>query len=112
MQTLEHRIFIVGAGINTPSQLSLEAVETLHTCEEVWTNIPARVQETLPGSLPSIMKSLKGVFLPDRERGKNYAAMIDHILQRAAVLTRVGYLTQGHPVIFDSVAAGLMEKAT
>jgi uncharacterized protein YabN with tetrapyrrole methylase and pyrophosphatase domain len=111
MESSEHSIFIVGAGINTPSQLSLEAVDILGSCDEVWTNVPERVYVSLPGKLPSLTRSLRSFFQADRVRGQNYNAITEHLLIRAEACSRLGYLTQGHPLIFDSVAAALLENA-
>jgi uncharacterized protein YabN with tetrapyrrole methylase and pyrophosphatase domain len=40
----------------------------------------------------------------------NYQAIVKHILERAGSLGKIGYLTQGNPIVFDSVTAGLIQS--
>jgi uncharacterized protein YabN with tetrapyrrole methylase and pyrophosphatase domain len=110
MDSINREIVIVGAGINTPAHLSIEAVKVLGTCHEVWTNIPESVQRALPDNFSAVVKSLKGFFVPDRPRIENYNAIVAHIIDVANQGGRIGYLTQGHPLIFDSVAAALIKQ--
>lgn len=103
-------IYIVGAGITTPAHLSLESLAALESCQEIWTNIPETLYINLPGSLPSTIRSLKPFFIDNRLRIENYKAIIDHILARAEHVCPVGYLTQGNPIVFDTVTAGLIHE--
>lgn len=99
---------IVGSGIAPPGHLSLESVAALDGCAEVWTNVPEELHREMPASFAPALRSLRPFLLQDRPRFRNYEEIIAHIIERAKVTGVVGYLTQGNPIIFDSVTAGLL----
>jgi len=100
-------VYVVGAGVDPARHLTIEALEVLGDCKEIWTNVPETVFRRLPESLASAVRSLKPFYKDNQTRRQNYADVTRHILARAAELGAVAYFTQGHPVIFDSVAANL-----
>lgn len=103
-------ICITGAGVTTPAHLSLESLAVLESCQEIWTNVPEGIYIHLPGTLPSMIRSLKPMYLENRWRRDNYAAIVKHILERAEIVRRVGYLAQGNPIVFDSVTTGIIHE--
>jgi hypothetical protein len=111
VQPDQHCIFIVGAGIHVPAQLTLEAVDALQTCEEVWSNIPEVAQGKMPAELQARMKTLWPYYQANRPRAANYAAIAEHLLARAVSMHRIGYLTQGHPLVFDSVTNLILRES-
>jgi uncharacterized protein YabN with tetrapyrrole methylase and pyrophosphatase domain len=106
-----HTLYIAGAGIHPPGQLSLETVEALQSCVEIWTNIPESLHRDLPVDIAQVTKGLSSFYKPGRPRIENYLEVVSHILERVLAVSRVGYLTQGHPLIFDSVASKLISES-
>ena len=100
-------VYIIGAGVDPARHLTIEAIETLGDCKEIWTNVPIDVFRRLPESLMPAVRSLKPFYKDNQPRRQNYADVTQHILARAAELGAVAYFTQGHPIIFDSVATNL-----
>jgi uncharacterized protein YabN with tetrapyrrole methylase and pyrophosphatase domain len=101
-------IHIVGAGIEPQAHLSLESVAALNLCEEFWTNVASDAHSQLPGLLPMKVRSLRPFYLSDRPRIDSYRMIVEHIIERAKRYGNIGYLTQGNPIVFDSVTAGLL----
>jgi uncharacterized protein YabN with tetrapyrrole methylase and pyrophosphatase domain len=100
-------IYVVGAGVDPVRHLTIEAIEVLGECKEIWTNVPIDVFRRLPEALRLAVRSLRPFYKDTQARRQNYADVTQHILARAGELGVVGYLTQGHPIIFDSVASNL-----
>ena len=108
----EGALVIAGAGINVPLHLSSETIGALATCQEIWTNVPTALHHLLPGTLPERLCSLSAFYRLDRRRADNYRNIIDHVMNRMQQVPCVGYLTQGHPVVCDSVTAGLINRCS
>ena len=105
-------VYVIGAGVDPVRHLTIEAIEALGACKEIWTNVPIDVFRRLPEGLAQAVRSLKPFYKDNQPRRQNYADVTRHILARAGELGVVGYLTQGHPIIFDSVAANLYRDGT
>jgi uncharacterized protein YabN with tetrapyrrole methylase and pyrophosphatase domain len=105
-------IYVVGAGVDPVRHLTIEAIEVLGECKEIWTNVPIDVFRRLPEALRLAIRSLKPFYKENRLRQQNYADVTQHILARAGELGVVGYLTHGHPIVFDSVAMSLYHVGT
>jgi uncharacterized protein YabN with tetrapyrrole methylase and pyrophosphatase domain len=100
-------VYVIGAGVDPVRHLTIEAIEALGSCKEIWTNVPIEVFRRLPGTLTPAVRSLKPFYRDNQPRRQNYADATQHILTRAGELGVVAYFTQGHPIIFDSVASNL-----
>jgi uncharacterized protein YabN with tetrapyrrole methylase and pyrophosphatase domain len=100
-------VYVIGAGVDPPRHLTIEAIEALGDCKEIWTNVPVEVFRRLPENLMPAVRSLKPFYKDNQTRRQNYADVTQHILARAGELGMVAYFTQGHPIIFDSVASNL-----
>jgi uncharacterized protein YabN with tetrapyrrole methylase and pyrophosphatase domain len=100
-------VYVIGAGVDPVRHLTIEAMRFLGACKEIWTNVPIDVFRRLPGNLEPAVRSLKPFYKDNQPRRQNYADVTRHILARAGELGAVAYLTQGHPIIFDSVATNL-----
>ena len=105
-------VHVIGAGVDPARHLTIEAIEILGCCKEIWTNVPIEVFRRLPETLTPAARSLKPFYKDNQTRRQNYADVTRHILARAAELGVVGYFTQGHPIIFDSVASNLYNHGT
>jgi hypothetical protein len=105
-------VHVIGAGVDPVRHLTIEAIEFLGCCKEIWTNVPIEVFRRLPETLAPAVRSLKPFYKDNQTRRQNYTDVTLHILARAAELGVVGYLTQGHPMIFDSVAFNLFHHGT
>jgi Tetrapyrrole (Corrin/Porphyrin) Methylases len=111
MDSADKLILVAGTGIAWPGQMTLEAIDLLERCTEIWTILPEKEIHLLPGKLPALTKSLSQFYHQERPRMENYLAATRHVLDRCIDLGRVGYLTQGHPVVFDSVSKAIIQQA-
>jgi uncharacterized protein YabN with tetrapyrrole methylase and pyrophosphatase domain len=105
-------VHVIGAGVDPARHLTIEAIEILGSCKEIWTNVPIDVFRRLPETLAPAVRSLKPFYKDNQTRRQNYTDVTLHILARATELGAVGYFTQGHPIIFDSVASTLYKHGT
>ncbi len=112
MSTNTTTVYVIGAGVDPKRHLTLEAIEALGSCKEIWTNVPIEVFNHLPQTFAHAARSLKPFYKDNQPRRQNYADVTRHILSRAGELGVVGYFTQGHPIIFDSVASSLYSQGT
>ena len=104
-------ICIAGAGISFPEHLSIETIETLGRCAIICTNLPEDHLEGLPGDLREKCRSLWPMYIEGRLRSENYTDVVEKVLRTAETARSLVWLTQGHPLIFDSVSANLIRQA-
>ena len=101
-------IVIVGSGISVPDHLTLQGIRALTDAAEIWTN----ASEALYGAIAQVTgktpESLWPFYRPDRPRRSNYVDVTAHLHERARAVGQVAYLTQGHPLVLDSVASNLL----
>jgi tetrapyrrole methylase family protein / MazG family protein len=103
-------VYLVGAGIIFPEQLTIETVEILALCKRIGTNLPESILYGLPEDLRSKCVSLWSLYQDGRIRTENYSDVFQAIVELAEVDTPIAWLTPGHPVIFDSVSASLLSE--
>jgi hypothetical protein len=109
---LSPRIYLLGAGIRFPSHLTFETVEVMEKCTHVFTNLPEHLLDRLDGRLRAKCVSLWSLYQDDRFRSDNYRDVIARVLDVASREKPVAWLSPGHPVIFDTVSAGLHEASS
>jgi hypothetical protein len=102
------RIVIVGSGISIPDQLTLQAIQALSDAAEIWTNASETLYDSIAQVVGKAPRSLWPFYKPDRMRRANYAEVTSHLQERARATGHVAYLTQGHPLVLDSVASSLL----
>lgn len=102
------RIDIVGSGISVPDQLTLQGIRVLSSAAEIWTNAPEELYDSIAQVAGKTPRSLWPFYRTDRTRRENYASVTSHLQERAGAASHVAYLTQGHPLILDSVASNLL----
>ena len=83
-------VYVIGAGVDPVRHLTIEAIQLLGACKEIWTNVPIDVFRRLPGNLAPAVRSLKPFYRDNRPRRQNYADVTRHILARAGELGRPG----------------------
>jgi uncharacterized protein YabN with tetrapyrrole methylase and pyrophosphatase domain len=102
-------VYLMGAGIHFPEHLSMQTIEGLEACQTIFTNLQQQEVDNLPASLRSKTSSLWSLYISGRERTLNYADVVDVVIAGAETSGPVGWLTQGHPTIFDSVTSALLK---
>lgn len=103
-------VYLVGAGIIFPEQLTIESVEILTLCKRIGTNLPEAILDGLPEDLRAKCVSLWSLYQDGRIRTENYMDVFNAIVELTEVDTPIAWLTPGHPVIFDSVSASLLTE--
>jgi hypothetical protein len=100
-------LYLLGAGVQFPSHLTLETLDVLNRCNRVYTNLPDDRLSSLPPEMKSKWVSLWSLYIDGRERTKNYQDVIDHVLAEVEKQGTIAWVTRGHPVVFDSVTTAL-----
>jgi uncharacterized protein YabN with tetrapyrrole methylase and pyrophosphatase domain len=103
-------LYMIGTGIQFPSHLSLQTLEIVARCEVVFTNLPSERLHLLPTDVRNRMHSLWHLYQPNRLRRANYADVVRAVLDGAQHRRPAAWLTFGHPMVFDSVTAALLEQ--
>jgi len=104
-------LFIVGAGVQIPDQLTMAAVRALNESNEVYTILPRSCFELLPSSWLPKLRDLRALYLRGGRRIDVYTAEVELIFQAARSNPPVAYLTVGNPVVFDSVTSALIARS-
>jgi len=104
-------LFLVGAGVCFPDQLTSEALEALRRSRAILTIVPQTALRDLTPTLLSKCVTLWHLYEPLRPRAENYRAVVDSVLDRAKEGGTTSWLTPGHPLVFDSVSEGLRREA-
>lgn len=107
---IKREVYLVGAGIIFPEQLTIETVDILTKCKRICTNLPESNLEGLPQDLRDKCISLWSLYQDGRVRTENYSDVFHAIVELIEVDSPIAWLTPGHPVIFDSVTASLLNE--
>lgn len=103
-------IYLVGAGVIFPEHLTIETIEILSKCKRICTNLPESMLQGLPPDLLEKCISLWSLYQDGRIRTENYFDVFRAVVELVEIETPVAWLTPGHPVIFDSVSASLIDE--
>ena len=104
-------ISIVGSGVYLGKHFTLETIDVLKSCEKIFTIIREDTNEWLPEGVTAEINDLYHLYEINANRSDNYNRVVDYILDAATPDHPIAYLTYGNPVVFDSVAHGVLEKA-
>ena len=104
-------LYLLGAGIAFPDHLTLETIEILSRCKEIYTNLSENQLGALPADLREKCVSLSELYRDGRERGENYEEVTEAVVGRMTSVRPLAWMTPGHPLIFDSVSQALMTAA-
>src|SRR5882724_13292073 len=110
LKQMKREVYLVGAGIIFPEQLTIETVDILTKCKRICTNLPESNLEGLPQDLRDKCISLWSLYQDGRVRTENYADVFHAIVELIEIDSPIAWLTPGHPVIFDSVTASLLNE--
>jgi uncharacterized protein len=105
----EPDLVILGAGMVCPEHLTLETLRMLRTCDRIYTNVTEQDLARLDEDIRVKCVSLWPLYRDGRPRLQNYADVESTISGAVQDGGRVGYLTQGHPRVFDTVAEKLVQ---
>jgi uncharacterized protein YabN with tetrapyrrole methylase and pyrophosphatase domain len=103
-------VYLTGAGINFPEHLTVETIDVLTECKRICTNLQESMLEGLPQDLKDKCISLWSLYQDGRIRSENYRDTFNAIVEIAEVSRPIAWLVPGHPVIFDSVTALLLNE--
>jgi tetrapyrrole methylase family protein/MazG family protein len=104
-------LYLLGAGVQFPSHLSLETIEIFDRCNRVVTNLPSDHLSLLPKEICKRIESVWHLYQPGRLRVDNYADVVKAVLAAAEAKRPIAWLTFGHPMIFDSVTGELLQES-
>jgi uncharacterized protein YabN with tetrapyrrole methylase and pyrophosphatase domain len=95
-----------------PDHLTWRALVTLGRAARIHTVLDRSQVARIPVDLSNIpVVYMLDRYRGDRPRPDNYREAVENILQDARTFESVCYLTLGHPLVLDSVAAGVIEGA-
>jgi precorrin-3B methylase len=103
-------LYLVGAGVIFPEHLTVETIEILSKCKRICTNLPESMLQGLPQDLREKSISLWSLYQDGRNRTDNYLDVFHATAELVEIERPVAWLTPGHPVIFDSVSALLINE--
>jgi hypothetical protein len=104
-------LYLLGAGISFPEHLTMQTIEILTACNRICSNLPQSELDNLPEALRAKCRSLWPLYQENRNRSENYHIVAKAVLDEAAQKSPVAWMTQGHPLIFDSVSEALLKAA-
>jgi hypothetical protein len=102
-------LYLMGAGVSYPEQLTLESIEIMSSCTRICSNLPQSSLDRFPAHLRSKCQSLWPLYQEERKRADNYEDVAQAVIEATAATPPVAWLTSGHPLIFDSVSQYLLE---
>jgi len=108
-ESCRREIYLLGAGVEFPGQVTAQTLEILGKCRKIYTNITEQGLQGLPDDILSKCVSLWPLYQDGRLRRENYADVTAAILAAGERETPIGWLTPGHPTVFDSVTQLLIE---
>jgi uncharacterized protein YabN with tetrapyrrole methylase and pyrophosphatase domain len=102
---------IVGAGLAIPEHLTWAGLISLSRCEVIHTTLGRQSVDSIPVDLTTVeFRYLLEAYSREKPRPENYAQAVERIMHDVRSGRRVGYLTFGHPMVFDSVTVALHEE--
>ncbi|MER7273756.1 SAM-dependent methyltransferase [Dactylosporangium sp. NPDC000244] len=101
-------VYVCGSGVRLPDHLTIEVLRALDACSTIFSIWPDGYQVLLPEGLRARFRSLMPLYRPGELRDDTYALQVDAIVSAARADPPVAYLTPGNPMVFDSVAQGLL----
>ena len=109
---LEPDIYVVGAGVRVPGHLTLEALDILGRCREIYTILPQPLHKWLPGELVPQLRSVWPLYESGGLRREIYDREVATVLDAAERGRPIAYLALGNPIVFDSVTQGVINEGT
>jgi uncharacterized protein YabN with tetrapyrrole methylase and pyrophosphatase domain len=109
---LEPDIYVLGAGVRVPGHLTLETLDILGRCQEIYTILAPPLDKCIPVELVPQLRSLWPLYESGRPRREIYDLEVATVLDAAAQKRPVAYLAPGNPVVFDSVSQGVIKEGT
>ncbi len=103
-------IYIVGGGVRLPAHFTMETLDILEGCHEIYTVLGAPVHKWCPPDLAPRMHSLWHLYQAGGRRTDAYDAATETILRAAICAAPIAYLALGHPLVFDTVTAWLVAR--
>jgi uncharacterized protein YabN with tetrapyrrole methylase and pyrophosphatase domain len=105
----EADVYAIGAGIRLPNHLTVEAIEALYECSQIFTVFATEWASWMPTELVPKLRDLKQYYTPGILRRHSYERQVAEVINAAIQQRPVAYLTRGHPMFFDSVTQGLVD---
>lgn len=106
------QLFVVGAGVQVPDHLTVAALDALHRCKEIYSILPPSSVDSLPNELAAKVSDLGKIYVQGSRRADVYREEVDAIWRGVLANPPVAYLTTGNPVVFDTVTAQLIGRAS
>jgi uncharacterized protein YabN with tetrapyrrole methylase and pyrophosphatase domain len=103
------KLYLIGSGISFPEHLTFQTLEILKRCKHIFTNLPPKELEKIPNALRDRVTGLWEMYKENRSRSDNYQDVIDRVFESISRESPIGWLTPGHPMIFDSVSQALLK---
>jgi len=101
-------IFLVGSGVRQADHLTIEAVNALGFCTEIYSLIP---QAFIPDRYAEKVHSLRELNRPGITWDDICRQAVDLIWRASLRNPPVAYLAVGNSVVFDSVTAGVLARS-
>jgi uncharacterized protein YabN with tetrapyrrole methylase and pyrophosphatase domain len=102
-------LFLMGAGVSFPEHLTVQTLDLLSSCRQIYSNLPDVKLDALPKDLRAKSVSLAHLYKDARRRADNYHDVVAAVLAGAEQQRRVAWLTPGHPIVFDSPTSALLK---
>jgi uncharacterized protein len=100
-------LYIVGAGVAIPDHLTGQSLAALRACGRIFVNLEESALAQLPTDIAARCESVRHLYQDQALRVENYRAVTQAVID-AMGNGPVGWLTPGHPRVFDSVSEGLV----
>jgi tetrapyrrole methylase family protein/MazG family protein len=103
-------LFVTGAGLKLPQQITIETLDALLSCNIVLTVIPDNPALTYLRNKGLNIVSISGRYVAGRYRPDIYNEIADIVLMQTKLHERVAYLTEGNPFLIDSISTIIVMK--
>lgn len=112
MKKAQADIFLLGSGIKSFYQLTLEARYVLGECSELYYyhDLPS-FEKYIKDIHRHPVSLLKKFYLDGRERGDIYQDTVDFLIERARKNPGIAFITHGHPLVGSTLSQMLMSTA-
>jgi hypothetical protein len=108
----DERLIIVGSGIRTVGQLTMEAIAWIRRADKVLYVIADPVGEGVIRKLnPKGAESLAGLYAENKHRAQTYQEMVDAILASVRSGKQTCFVAYGHPGVFVSPTHEAIRRA-
>jgi uncharacterized protein YabN with tetrapyrrole methylase and pyrophosphatase domain len=109
----EPRLYVIGVGVTIPDHITVEAFRAMAACNRIYTLLQEPPHVWLPPNTINLIPVINvfEMYVEGALRTSNYDRVADSIFNALNENAKIGYVTYGNPLVYDSVAQNLIRNA-